>query len=88
MGTHLSVSEIFRKLEERMKPPEERAAFHSRQESHHREQSAFHTAELQKVGSTSRPSRPRLSPQRTWPGLKDTLLYTSRLCAGRFNQFP
>jgi DNA-binding transcriptional ArsR family regulator len=49
MSTHLSVAEIFRKLEERMKLHEERAAFHAQQEAHHREQSAFHTAELQKV---------------------------------------
>jgi hypothetical protein len=49
MSTHLSVAEIFRKLEERMKLHEERAAFHSQQEVHHREQSAFHAAELQKV---------------------------------------
>jgi hypothetical protein len=49
MSTHLSVAEIFRKLEERMKLHEERAAFHAQQEVHHREQSAFHAAELQKV---------------------------------------
>ena len=49
MSTHLSVAEIFRKLEERMKLHEERAAFHTQQEVHHREQSAFHAAELQKV---------------------------------------
>jgi DNA-binding transcriptional ArsR family regulator len=49
MSTHLSVAEIFRKLEERMKLHQEQAAFHARQEAHHREQSAFHTAEFQKI---------------------------------------
>lgn len=49
MSTHLSVAEIFRKLEERIRFHEERAAFHAEQEIHNREQSAFHTAELQKV---------------------------------------
>jgi DNA-binding transcriptional ArsR family regulator len=49
MSTHLSVAEIFRKLEERLRLHEERAAFHAQQEIHHREQSAFHVAELQKV---------------------------------------
>jgi DNA-binding transcriptional ArsR family regulator len=49
MSTHLSVGEIFRKLEERMKLHQEQADFHARQEAHHREQGAFHTAELQKI---------------------------------------
>jgi len=49
MSTHLSVAEIFRKLEERMKLHEEQAAFHAQQEAYHRERSAFHTSELQKV---------------------------------------
>jgi len=42
MSTPLSVSEIFRKLEERIKLQEEPAAFHSQQEIHPREQSAFY----------------------------------------------
>ena len=49
MSTHLSVAEIFRKLEERMKLHQEQADFHARQEALHREQGAFHTAELQKI---------------------------------------
>ena len=49
MSTHLSVAEIFRKLEERMKIHQEQAAFHAQQEAHHRERGAFHTAELQKI---------------------------------------
>lgn len=49
MSTHLSVAEIFRKLEERIRFHEEQAALHAQQEIHNREQSAFHTAELQKV---------------------------------------
>jgi len=49
MSTDLSVGEIFRKLEERMKLHQEQAAFHAQQEAHHREQGAFHTAEFQKI---------------------------------------
>lgn len=49
MSTDLSVAEIFRKLEDRLRFHEEQAGFHAQQEIHHREQSAFHTAELQKV---------------------------------------
>lgn len=49
MSTQLSVAEIFRKLEERMKIHQEQAAFHAQQEAHHRERGAFHTAELQKI---------------------------------------
>jgi hypothetical protein len=49
MSTDLSVAEIFKKLEARLRFHEEQAAFHAQQEVHHREQSALHTAELQKV---------------------------------------
>ena len=49
MSTDLSVAEIFKKLEERIRFHEEQAAFHAQQEIHNREQNAFHAAELQKV---------------------------------------
>jgi DNA-binding transcriptional ArsR family regulator len=49
MSTTLSVAEILAKLEARIALHRQQADFHAQQEIHHREQSAFHLAELEKV---------------------------------------
>jgi hypothetical protein len=49
MSKTLSVSEILANLEARLSHHRERREVHARQEAHHREQCAFHDAELMKI---------------------------------------
>jgi hypothetical protein len=49
MSTAFSVAEVLDKLEKRIAFHREQADFHAQQEVHHRERSAFHVAELERV---------------------------------------
>jgi len=49
MSTAFSVAEVLDKLEKRIAFHREKADYHAQQEIHHRERSAFHVAELERV---------------------------------------